>query len=407
MTGTDQTYPKKGPFPGMGAVGAFWGNPCRRGAGVRGGWFASPAGLRTVVRGVIAGLVVAVLLCGTTVGRAARPAAETEALAAFVNEVARPGLAELADSAVRLEARVKALCKTPTAGTLGEARTAWREAWLSWRRAGPLLFGPGSGLERGIGKWDVNGVVLDAAVESPELSHLLRQTDQRGYAAVEYLLFTPADAAAATTAGRRAHLLDTTGEIVRLTARVRQEWEDGFAREFTSAGDGKPFLTPADALSRVFSRTLNVIERTLRDRIGLPSGFFGRSPARPEDLEAWRSGSTRAGFQATLEGIRRTLEGGGDAGLQRLIATHDGLVEVRNPKLADAIGRQLGKIEKTLADLGGDDLALEAEVRKNPAKLKRLYGRLQTLQDQLVEASLVLELDVYGGTKSLLATDPK
>jgi hypothetical protein len=325
---------------------------------------------------------------------------ESDVLAALVKEGVQPSLIRVANTANRLEVKVRDLCENPSTKTLEQARTAWREAYLAWRRAAPFLFGPADKLARLIGRWPVNGIVLDAAVESSDLGHILDLPDARGYAAAEHLLFAPADTSAATTAGRRAHLRNVTEEIARLTAHAMQQWEQHFAGKFVSAGDGKPFLIPADALSLILSEILNVTEQMLRDRIGVPSGFF-KTEVKPESLEAWCSKNARDGFQATLEGIRQAVTGGGNSSLAMLVATKDGLVETKNPALSANIAKQMDKIEKTIAGLGGDDLMLEIELQKNPSKLKRLYKQYQKLQDQLVEASLVLELDVHKGLQKL------
>ncbi|MGE9293843.1 MAG: imelysin family protein [Puniceicoccales bacterium] len=339
---------------------------------------------------VLAALVLPTVLVGVC---RAQPT-EAEVLAGVVNDAALPCVTEAADTALRLEEAVNELCPDPGAESLNEARIAWTEAYLAWRQAAPFLFGPGKKLDRLIGRWQVNAVVLDAAVESPDLSDLLKQVEQRGYAAVEYLLFTPQDAAAATTPGRCAHLRSVTAEITRLTSAMKHEWDETYGAELVAAGDGEPFLIPADALSVAFTQTLNATEQMLRDRLSVPSGYF-QDAVKPESLEAWRSGHTRAGLQATLEGLRLVITGGGDASVVSLVATRDGLVEKRNPALAKAMVKQLDKIDGTLAGLGGDELRLEDELRENPQVLKPLYQQLQALQDQLVEASLVLELDVY------------
>ncbi|MDP0494980.1 MAG: imelysin family protein [Verrucomicrobiota bacterium JB024] len=343
-------------------------------------------------------LVMPVLLGGVCRAQPTEP----EVLAALVNDAAQPCLAQVANTAVRLEAAVNQLCEKPDLQTLTRARAAWTEAYLAWRQAAPFLFGPGKKLDRLIGKWQVNAVVLDAAVESPDLSDLLKQVEQRGYAAIEYLLFTPRDAAAATTPGRCAHLHSLTAEIARLTSAMKQEWDATYGAELVAAGNGEPFLIPADALSVVFTQTLNATEQMLRDRISVPSGYF-QDAVKPENLEAWRSGNTRAGLQATLAGLRLIITGGGDTSVVTLVATRDGLVEKRSPVLAKAIVKQLDKIDVTLAGFDGDGVQLEDELKKNPRVLKPLYRQLQTLQDQLVEASLVLELDVYSPAPQSMA----
>jgi predicted lipoprotein len=329
---------------------------------------------------------------------------ESEVLSSLIIGSIEPSVTKMADTAEQLEIRVHLLCEDPNAESLELARNAWRNAYLAWCQAAPFRFGPGNRLYRQIGQWFVNGVVLDAAVESTELDDLLQQVEQRGYAAVEYLLFTPPDATAATTTGRSAHLRETTEEIAKLTADVHLNWETHYADQFRSAGNGAPFLIQADALSLFLSEVLNVTEQLLRDRIGVPSGFF-EGASKPDRLEAWKSHETIVGLQATLVGLQLAIKGDGEASLVDLVATKDGLVEARNPALAKAIRKQFDKIEKILTTLRDEDLTLAVRLKKNPKTMKRLYGELQDLQDDLIEASLVLELDVHSGIQSMLTTE--
>jgi predicted lipoprotein len=306
----------------------------------------------------------------------------------------------MSDTASRLEAKVTILCEHPSEESLQQARSSWQEAYLAWRSAAPFLLGPAEQLERQIGQWAINETVLDAAVDSPELQRMLEQTEQRGYAAVEYLLFTPSNANDATSLGRRSHLQAITQEITQLTADATQQWQTSFMTAFISAGDGQPYLLPSDALSLAFTEILNATEQMLWTRIGMPSGFFERA-TKPETLEAWRSQNTCAGFQATLDGIRSALTAGGESSILTLIATKDGLIESKNPALAASISKQINKIERTINRL--DELSLEKELKNKPTTLKPLYQQIQQLQDALIEASLVLELDVYGGRKPIPA----
>tara|TARA_Y100000589_G_scaffold303601_2_gene316122 strand:- start:662 stop:1777 length:1116 start_codon:yes stop_codon:yes gene_type:complete len=348
-------------------------------------------------------VLLTVVACNESVDTGAGPT-ESDVLVTMVDHAAQPSLDQVAQTAGQLEVKVRQLADKPTAQTLAEAQSAWRDAYLSWLKASPFRFGPSEHLERQIGRWPVNGIVLDAAVTSAELKHLLSNPELRGYAAVEHLLFAPTDITAVTAKGRLSHLLDITQEIVRLTAKAKSQWDDDYAMQFKSAGDGKPFLIPADALSLVVRKSLNITETTLRDRIGMPSGFF-EAPVKPDTLEAWQSGHTKASLKAINQGLRQVLVmDGDDASLRRLIATQDGLVETKNPTLAADIAKQLDRIDKTIEGLGGDDLKLEVELASHPTKLKRLYKQFQTLQDQLVEAALVLELDVHRASDMTVLT---
>lgn len=334
-----------------------------------------------------------VLLASSTVF-AAKPT-ESDVLATMVNSGVQPSLVKVASSARGLANSVEQLCKQRDTESLEQARSAWLEAYKAWRRSAPFMFGPADNqkLERRLGRWLLNEVVVEAVVTSADFSHLRNGEDVRGYAGVEYLLFVPGNAEEATTVGRCDHLLDITGEIADLTFRTRQEWEQSFGKEFVSAGDGKPFLIPGDALSMVLAETLNVTEILLRDRIGVPSSFF-EGDAKPKLLEAWHSNSSTDAFQAALEGVRQVLTGGESASVANLVATRDGLVSTKNPALAADLSIQLDKVEEAIVDLGGHDMVLYKEVQVNSAKLKHLYKQIQKLQDQIIEVTLVLELDI-------------
>lgn len=340
-------------------------------------------------------LASALVLAGALLasgGDASAKLTETDVLASFAAKGVRPSLAGVADTAQRLSESSRQLCEKRDAASLAGAQDAWKKAYMAWRRSAPFQFGPAGRLGRQLGK-PVHGAVLDAAVSDSGLRLQRKNPDLRGYAAVEHLLFVPGNAAAATAADRCEHLRDVTGEIVDLTARAKREWDQGFGNEFVAAGDGKPFLVPGDALSLALASALNTTETVLRDGIGFPSGFF-KEAAKPDLLAAWRSNSSRDAFQWTLDGLRLALLGDGSTGIMELVATKDGLVSRKDPALAADIRRQIEKLGRTIADLGGSDLVLHAELKKNPAKLKSLYKEMQKLQDQLVQATLVLELDV-------------
>ncbi len=329
--------------------------------------------------------------------RPATTSAESRTLQTVAQVGVRPALDRMAGTGSELAGGVRALCEQPSAASLEQARDAWREAYRAWRRAELFLFGPMEELEleKRIGYWPANRIVLDVAVAAEDvaaedMAGILRSNDARGYAAVEHLLFAPGDAAAATADARCAHLRDLTAEIADLTARARSAWTDDYEQRFLAAGDGEPFLLPGDALSLAFAEALNVTERMLRDRIGYPSGLFD-GEVKPELLEAWQSGTSREGLRATLEGLQMLVVGDGKTGVASLIATRDGVLSKKDPRLAADLERRLAK---ALAALDKEDRAARDALLDGPKLLRRLYRDVQRLQEQLVEATLVLELNV-------------
>ncbi len=346
----------------------------------------------------LAALVLVGIISSSSI--AAAQLTESDVLASIADKGIRPSLSGAAESAGKLSNAVGDLCQKRNQAAFATAQDAWKKAYMAWRKSVPLQIGPATSLERQLGK-KINNTVLNAAVDDASLKHLLKNQDVRGYAAAEYLLFVPTDAAAATAAGRCDHLQDVTAELAAVTDRARQEWDKGFGREFTAAGDGKPYLVPGDALSLPLARALNTIETLLRDGIGFPSNFF-TGKARPDTLDAWHSNNTLDSFRATLDGLHLAIVGDGSTGLTTLIATKDGLLHKRNPGLAAEIGRQLDQTKATIAKLSAGQ-PLYDQVKKKPATLKKLYKDLQKLQDQLVEASLVLELDVRSAMETSVA----
>ena len=335
-------------------------------------------------------LVLFTMVISAASGKATSPLTEADVIVALADRGVSSHLRQAMDDAEHLSTAIGNLCTTSDSAALTSARTAWRDAWLSYKRAEPFLFDSADKLTQQLGNWPVNHVVLDAVASSAKYSHASKEPSVRGFPAAEYLLFSQSDVAEATAGERCAHLTDTSNEIVELLSTVRNDWEREMKSSFVSAGDGKPFLTQGDALSMAVTRVIRLTEHTLRDGIGVPSGFFrmGAEGTRPDNLEAWRSQNTADGFMATLEGIRTALAGE-DASMVNLVATKDGLVESKDPALAAAMRKQMDKIEKTIAGLGGSE-----RLHRDPMRLKNLYKQFQQLQNQIIDTALVLELNV-------------
>ena len=325
---------------------------------------------------------------------------EKQVLESLWNNAAKPLFKMCVDKASELEVKVVALCDNPTDASLKSAQEAWKNAYGRWRAAEPFFFGPGSKVNHKIGHWQITDVVFDAAMSSAEYDHLLSSKEMRGFAAVEYLLFSSEDVKTVITPRKASHLKSVVKEIAQLISGVEEAWENGYAEQFISAGNGKPFLVEADALVLVLRECVNVTERILRDRIGFPSNYF-KTPAKPELLEAWRSKSTCEGFWQSLDWIGTALFAGGDNSLAILAATKDGLVEKKNPVLIASLKKQLIKMKSLLKSLHTEKNDLAKFLKADALVLQDLYDEFKILQDQLVEVGLVLELDMHQGMKRI------
>ena len=323
---------------------------------------------------------------------------ENDVLAGMARDAVQPSLDKAVIDSRELVGATRDLCSRKDDQSMKEARLKWGDAYLAWRTAQVAMFkGKEYRAEQLVDNWPANEVILNGAMNSKELLHLLANQDVRGFSASEYLLFAPADVAEATTESHCGHLQSIVDEIASQATANQRRWQQD-AAAFVSAGDGKPYLVPGDALSLAFARMLNVTERMLRDRLCAPSGFF-EGTSKPELLESWRSDTTRKSLKATIDGLRQVLIGDGAHGITALVATKDGLVSTKNPELAQEIGNQLSDVDKRLAQLD-EGVLLYKKLQKDDQLLHPLYKSIERLQDLIVEASLVLEVDVRGPGES-------
>jgi predicted lipoprotein len=345
--------------------------------------------------------VLAALLIGLAASApavAAGPQTESELLAVLADRAIEPGLARAAAASQELAASARNLCERRNDEALQQSRIAWKQAYLAWRTAQPMmLHGKAFKAEQLLEHWPANEAVLNGAVASKSLAHLLDNPDVRGFAGAECLLFAPADVAEATAQGRCDHLQSVVAEIADQAAANQLQWRRE-APAFVAAGDGKPYLLPGDALSLVFARMLNVAERLLRDRLCAPSGFF-EGAAKADLLEAWRSDASRQSFAASIDGLRRLLVGKGEGGVVDLVAVKDGLISKKNPRLAEDVRKQLDRIDEQLAGLKDGNM-LRKDLQQDDKVLQPLYKSVEQLQKLIVEASLSLEVDVRGPGES-------
>ncbi|PHR27272.1 MAG: hypothetical protein COA36_09810 [Desulfotalea sp.] len=362
-------------------------------------FFASRSGFKIIISVGFTTL----LLAGSNVSGSTAGPTEAEVLAALATNSIDLHLSDVAKTAKQLQQASQTLCEQKDSQSLGAARDAWINAYISWRGASPYLIGPADDLKLDykLGGWQSNDIIMEAVTSSSEYNYLRDNIEMRGYAAAEYILFVPKDPAATTTEERCSHLLSVTDEIANLTGSAKEKWDNEFREEFITAGNGLPFMVPGDALSLVVAETLNSTEILLRDRIGLPSNFFD-ADARPELLEAWHSKSTLKALEAAFNGISESLAGDGKASILNLIATQDGLTYKKDPALAKSIQKQLNTIKDIIAKLNKQQLNLYSELKNDPATLKQLYQQLQKLQEKIALAVLALELDIRTGLEAEL-----
>lgn len=325
---------------------------------------------------------------------------ESEVLGVLASQGVDAHMSQLVDSATNLDESVTTLCKSANEENLNAARKSWHKAFIAWRESLPFLIEPANKLEASLGK-PINDIVLNAVVSSAEFSSMRKESDVRGYTGVEFLLFSPKNAEQVVADLRCIHLNDLIKEIREKTTAARDSWIANFRDGFVLAGNGEPYLIPGDALSLIVAKWLNTTETILRDGLRVPSNNFD-GKAKPKMLNAPYSRSSRAGFEAALTGLESMLVGDGKSGLLHLVATKDGLAHKKDPQLAEDIVEQFSELKETLAEFEQDNLDLYSALEQDEDSLQDFYQQLNELQQLVVKAVQVLELDIRAGLEAKL-----
>jgi predicted lipoprotein len=235
-----------------------------------------------------------------------------ELLQSWGSDLILPELSRLIDKSEQLGGSVSALCLEPSTMNLGQAREAWASARKPWERFFVFDFGPALDEPLRLGPqidfWPVRTEAVDKALNSGSYATYELLGPEKGFGAIEYLLFGPAsneladvapitasvkldagtssrDAGASSLdAGssgpeeqaRCAYLARMTDALTADARRLRRAWDpkaDGYLTQLTSAGIGSTeFDTLPMALGRIVNRMGFVVQHVRADKLATPFG---------------------------------------------------------------------------------------------------------------------------------------
>lgn len=310
-------------------------------------------------------LVVLMLFCaGPALAQTITP---SQVLAAAVNQVIRPGVAELKSRASGLESAMGGLCAVPSDRALAIARqqfglTAQAYGRIEFLRIGPLmednradrlLFWPD---RRGIGLRQVQAILAEQDAGATEVTALRdKSVAVQGLGALEFVLFgTDAEELAGPDATFRCRYGQAiAANISSIADQVAMGWYryDGVAPHLTRpVPENADYRTETEALEALVGLVVHGIEG-LRDTRINPFIAQDEAAAKPKQALFWRSGLTMAMIRADIEGMEALVAGSGlaravgpdDVGLDNSIA-----FEFRNAYRA--IGLVTLPVEQAVAD---------------------------------------------------------
>ena len=227
----------------------------------------------------------------------------------------------------------------------GDLRSAYRQAFLSWSRVSHLRFGPSEEDNRAfaLAFWPdprgktpkaLRGLILseDAAALTPEkMQHA--SVAQRGFYAMDYLLFDPELIEIGSPAYRCDVIRAVAKDIAQTADILNTEWQS-FAPTLISPTQDSAYRTEQEVSAVLFKSASTGLQFTSELRFGRPLGSFDRP--RPKRAEAWRSGLSQDLALAAIQGageLAVALSSG--QGVSERLTTAKEAAELRLRQLAD------------------------------------------------------------------------
>ena len=277
------------------------------------------------MRRAFAPLVVAMLVVLTLSSASCGPSgpSDTDVLTSLADEVAVPAFQSVAEDMARLEEASQALCRTPDDASLEAAQQTWRDARASWMRSEAVWFGPVMDRRsRSLLDWsptDVDGIeellVQGSSLSANDVGQSLA-SNQRGFGAIEYIVFDSNAVSTLADSPRRCSYLTALTEVARGESdAILAAWVDGV--------DGSPpygdYLTGRSGVALLGSAAVAEVVRTqvflIRDivdmRLASALGLRASVEGQP-DLSAIPGTAADNGLQDLrheLEGMRAVYEG--------------------------------------------------------------------------------------------------
>lgn len=282
-------------------------------------------------------------------------------------------------------------CNDPTEDSRDRLSNGWKNAFLSWQRVRFVDFGP---IEQNSLSWqfqfwpDAKNLVAskvrywlnrDGAITEETVAGA--GVAIQGFPAIEYLLSDPqfTTTEQALPAPRSCELLEA---IARHTATNAQALSDGWQQLASH------YVATDDYTAATIKAALAAVEHISDRRLGGPMGLRGNNRRNPYQAEAWRSGNSLAGIEASLEGLQTLFLPGLDTELSASV----------NPDLINEVNDRFGEIREDFDELPDGMAPLLAD-GGDYRHLQALYIDIEQLR-QLLSDEVAPALGIVRGFNS-------
>ncbi|MEN9518236.1 MAG: hypothetical protein RLZZ381_824 [Cyanobacteriota bacterium] len=311
---------------------------------------------------------------------------ETEVLTDFANNVVIPTYQQLVVKSNNLQQVMATFVKTPNEDHLKAVQAAWKDTRTPWEQSEAFAFGPAesSGYDGNLDDWPVNHTDLTALIKSkeklsPDYVKTRLQTTQKGFHAIEYLLFGENnDRQASQLSQRELELLQVLTTDFNNTAKeLEQSWVAGvagkpaFQKVFTTAGNSAntTYPTTKAAVAEILNGIIGCVEEVGEEKIGKPI-----ASKQNLDFESRFSHSSLNDFKNNLTSARNAYLGEFNGTKGQSVSN---LVAEADPAVDREIKTQL---QTALDALAAVPAPVETKLNEPAAleKLKTAQGKILT-----------------------------
>ena len=304
-------------------------------------------------------------------------------LADLADEAIIPAYQRFDAAAADLHAAAERLCDAPSGAALADARRALADARSAWSYSEAMWVGPVMDRRSwAVVRWpiavdEIEELIADTslALDRDRIANRIG-ADQRGLGAVEHVLHTGAEGAAATSDSDVLEVLHGSRrcDYLRALTGVISEEASLLAAGWTTSWDGgeayrDQFSSPdSDGLDSVVNDSLFLLEAITDLELGAAIGAMDRDP-NPEAIDEGPAAAGVEGLIARLDGVRAVLVGDETGG--------EGLA----PLLGDDIaGRLRDRLSVARAAAGAVDPPLRTAAAESPKLVAAARDAIKSVQ---------------------------
>ncbi|MDW5290340.1 imelysin family protein [Formosa sp. PL04] len=212
-----------------------------------------------------------------------------------------------------LETKSSAFVNTPNTATLGELRTSWKMAYVTFQNIGIFDIGKATDLHliETANTYPTTTASIDANIASGDYN-LSAQTQfaSQGFPALDYLLYgigeTDQEILAFYTTDTNAdnykqYITDLTAKLKSIAVSILADWNNGYRTTYINNSNAV-----TGSLNQTANNFVEDFEKVIRaPKVGIPAGKFSNGALFPEKVEAYYNNTI--GKSLLIESIDASL----------------------------------------------------------------------------------------------------